>query len=50
MKVEKEDIDVVNRWKTIEKAKGTWPSRLMRLHYAEVSLLVKPFVRYTWSM
>jgi hypothetical protein len=25
-KVEKEYIDVVNRWKTIEKAKGTRPS------------------------
>jgi hypothetical protein len=50
MKVAQDDIDVVNRWKSIEKAKGVRPSRPMRQHYADVSLLLKPFLRYTWSM
>jgi hypothetical protein len=42
MKVEKEDSNVVNRWKSVEKAKVTWPSCPMRQHYAEMSPLVKP--------
>jgi hypothetical protein len=50
MKVAQDDIDVVNRWKSIEKAKGVRPSRPMRQHYADVSLLLKPFLHYTWSM
>jgi hypothetical protein len=50
MKVAQDDIDVVNCWKSIEKAKGVRPSRRMRQHYTDVSLLLKPFLRYTWSM
>jgi hypothetical protein len=50
MKVAQDDIDVVNCWKSIEKAKGVRPSRPMRQHYADVSLFLKPFLRYTWSM
>jgi hypothetical protein len=44
------DIDVVNRWQAVEKAKGSRPSRPMRQHYAELELLLKPFLRYTWGM
>jgi hypothetical protein len=50
MKVAQDDIDVVNCWKSIEKTKGVRPSRPMRQHYADLSLLLKPFLRYTWSM
>jgi hypothetical protein len=42
MKVAQDDIDVVNCWKSIEKAKGVRPSRPMRPHYADVSLLLEP--------
>jgi hypothetical protein len=49
-KVHQTDIDVVNHWKTVEKANGKRPSRPMRQHYAELSLLLKPFLRYTWEM
>jgi len=41
------DIDVVNRWKSVEAAKGSKPSRPMRQHYAEMSDLRAPFLRYT---
>jgi hypothetical protein len=44
------DIDVVNRWKSVEKAKGTRPSRPMRQHYAQLSLLIEPFLCYTKAM
>jgi hypothetical protein len=49
-KVAQADIDVVNRWQTIERAAGSRPNRPMRQHYAELELLLKPFLRYTWVM
>jgi hypothetical protein len=49
-KVQQPDIDVVNRWKTVEKAKGKRPSRPMRQHYADFGLLLEPFLRYTGAM
>ena len=50
MKVAEADIDVVNRWKAVEMAKGARPSRSMRQHYAEVENLKLPFLRYTKAM
>ncbi len=44
------DIDVINRWQAVEKAKGSRPSRPMRQHYAELELLLRPFLRYTLAM
>jgi hypothetical protein len=44
------DIDVVNRWQAVEKAKGSRPSRPMRQHYAKLELLLRPFLRYTLVM
>jgi hypothetical protein len=49
-KVAQADIDVVNRWQTVERAAGSRPNRPMRQHYAELELLLKPFLRYTWVM
>jgi hypothetical protein len=49
-KVGKNDIDVVNRWKSLEKADGNRPRRPMQQHYAELELLLGPFLRYTWAM
>jgi hypothetical protein len=48
--VGKLDIDVVNRWATVENAKGQKPSRPMRQHYAQFELLVTPFLQYTWAV
>ena len=48
--VDQIDIDVVNRWQAVEKAKGSRPNRPMRQHYAELELLLRPFLRYTWAM
>lgn len=45
-----DDIDVVNRWRTKENSKGKLSSMKMRQHYAEVELLLKPFLRYTRAM
>jgi hypothetical protein len=50
MKVNKDDIDVVNRWAGVEKAQGRRPGREMRHYYADITLLLKPFQRYTQAM
>jgi hypothetical protein len=46
-KVGQTDIDVVNHWKALERADGNRPHRPMRQHYAELELLIGPFLRYT---
>ena len=50
MKVNKDDIDVVNRWAGVEKAQGRRPAREMRHYYADITLLLKPFLQYTLAM
>jgi hypothetical protein len=44
------DIDVINRWKALERADGNRPHRPMIQHYAELELLIGPFLRYTLTM
>jgi hypothetical protein len=44
------DIDIVNRWHRVEEAKGGRPTFQMKEHYAQVELLLKPFIRYTSAM
>jgi len=44
------DIDVINRWKSVEVGKGKKPNRPMRQHYTEISELTQPFLRYTSAM
>lgn len=48
--VRESDIDIVNRWQTVEKAKGNRPTLQMKYHYAQVELLLEPFLRYTLAM
>eukprot|EP00978_Attheya_sp_CCMP212_P047631 scaffold422659_cov59-Attheya_sp.AAC.3 len=50
MGAKNDDMDVVNRWKGVERTKGARPSCPMRHHYAELSLLIQPFLRYTRAM
>jgi hypothetical protein len=50
MKVNKDDINVVNRWTGVEKSQGRRPGREMRHYYADIMLLLKPFQRYTQAM
>ena len=49
-RVKDSDIDIVNRWQKIEKAQGSRPTFQMKYHYAEVALLLEPFLRYTFAM
>ena len=48
--VDGKDIDVVNRWSDAERSKKGKVNQPMKQHYAEVDLLLKPFLRYAWAM
>jgi hypothetical protein len=50
MGVSQADIDMVNRWESAERAKGKRQNMPMRMHYAQVELILKPFLRYTGRM
>ena len=45
-----DDIGIVNRWRAKEGAKGKRPNNKMRQHYAEIEVLLRPFLRYTKAM
>ena len=46
-KVAPTDIDIVNRWEGVESARGQRLGRAMKYHYADVVLMLKPFLRYS---
>ena len=48
--VSQDNIDIVNRWKKDKAAGGARPGRVMRHRYAQFDELLKPFLRYTWTM
>jgi hypothetical protein len=50
MDVSSSDIDIVNRWESVEKAQGRRAAMPMRLHYMQIDLCLKPFLRYTGAM
>ena len=50
MNVSSVDIDVINRWSTVEKSKGKKTGLSMKHHYAELNILLGPFTRYTTEM
>jgi hypothetical protein len=50
MNVSSADIDIVNRWESVERVQGKHVTMSMRLHYMQIELIVKPFLRYTGRM
>ena len=44
------DTDIVNRWQLVERAQGRRAAMPMRLHYTQIELILKPFLRYTRQM
>ena len=49
-KVAQADIDVVNRWKRVEAAKGKVPGMSMQQRYAQFDQLLDPFLKYTQAI
>jgi hypothetical protein len=50
MNVSEPDIDVVNRWTKKEAAGTSRPGHQMKHHYADITILLPNFRRYTWAM
>jgi hypothetical protein len=50
MDVSKTDIDVVNRWQKKEAAGTSRPGHQMHHHYADITILLPNFRRYTMAM
>lgn len=48
--LQNEDIDIVNRWRSVEAARGKGPNLPMKHHYADIQILLEPFLRYTKAM
>jgi hypothetical protein len=50
MNVSSTDTDIVNRWQLVERAQGRKASMPMRLHYTQIEIILKPFLRYSGAM
>ena len=48
--LEQDDVEIVNRWRAVESAKGKRPNLPMKQHYVDVQVLLHPFLRYTTAM
>jgi len=48
--VSSDDIDLINRWRNVEKAGGRKPAMRMRDHYVEIRQLVPALTRYSKAL
>jgi len=48
--VPREDIDLANRWRNFEQAKGRRPRQNMRDHYSDIRLLIPALTRFSQSL
>jgi len=47
---DKDDVDLTNRWRTFEGAKGKRPRLAMRDHYSNIRLLIPALIRFSENM
>jgi hypothetical protein len=45
-----EDIDLINRWRTFENAKGRRPRQSMRDHYSDIRLMIPALLRFSQAL
>jgi hypothetical protein len=45
--IDRDDIDLTNRWRTFEGAKGKRPRMAMRDHYSDIRLLIPALIRFS---
>jgi hypothetical protein len=45
-----DDIDLVNRWRTFEHAKGRRPRQAMRDHYSDIRLIIPALLRFSQAL
>ncbi len=49
-KIADRDVDLANRWRTFENAKGRRPWMAMKDHYSDIRLLIPALVRYSYGL
>jgi len=47
---DKDDVDLANRWRTFEGAKGKRPRMAMRDHYSDIRLLIPALIRFSENL
>lgn len=47
---DKDDVDLTNRWRSFEGAKGKRPRMAMRDHYSDIRLLIPALIRFSENM
>jgi len=50
MRVDQDIIELNNRWRKLDKARGMKPSLGMRHHYTEIKLILAALWQYSWAM
>jgi hypothetical protein len=45
--IDRDDVDLTNRWRTFEGAKGKRPRMAMRDHYSDIRLLIPALIRFS---
>jgi hypothetical protein len=48
--VDEEDINLMNRWRTFESAKGRRPRMKMQDHYSDIAQMVPSLLRFSKSL
>jgi hypothetical protein len=43
-------VKLINRWRTVEKAKGRKPSLPMHEHYSDIVILVPEMVKFSLGL
>jgi hypothetical protein len=45
--IDRDDVDLTNRWRSFEGAKGKRPRMAMRDHYSDIRLLIPALIRFS---
>jgi hypothetical protein len=49
-RVDENDINLINRWRTVENAKGRKPKLQMQDHYSEIRQMVPSLLRFSLAL
>jgi hypothetical protein len=50
MRVDQDIIELNNRWRKLDRARGMKPSLGMKHHYTEIKLILSALWQYSWAM
>jgi hypothetical protein len=50
MNVSGPDVDLINRWRQVDNARGSKPAMVMRDHYSEIEQMLPSLLRYSKAL